>query len=181
MKSSRFIANPLRLAAVLVLGGSFISAALATQPGRMTGGGSILCSDTGVGIFRVTHGFEMHCSTADFPNWGSNPPKPNTLEINFSGGDNFHLKNLDRAACAPPGTTRPNAPFSYMDGEGVGTFNQRPATIRFVLEDLAEPGAGVDTAYFKITDTASGLEVLNCGNFLEGGNHQAHRATGSKQ
>ena len=37
MKSSRFIANPLRLAAIVLLGGSFISAALATPPGRHDG------------------------------------------------------------------------------------------------------------------------------------------------
>ena len=66
-----------------------------------------------------------------------------------------------------------------MYGEGDGTFNQLPATIVFTLTDLAEPGSGVDTAYFRIVQ--GGVDKLNCGNFLEGGNHQAHRATGSKQ
>ena len=66
-----------------------------------------------------------------------------------------------------------------MYGEGDGTFNQQPATIGFTLTDLAEPGSGVDTAYFRIVQ--GGVVKLDCGNPLEGGNHQAHRATGSKQ
>ena len=173
MKSSRLIANPLRLAAIVLLGGSFISAALATPPGRMTGGGSILCRDVG----RVTHGFELHCD-ANGPGAPPPIPQPNTLEINFSGGDNFHLTNLSFANCSGVPTTRPDAPFNRMDGRGEGTFNQLPATIVFTLTDFAEPGSGVDTAYFQIFQ---GGVKLDCGNVLEGGNHQAHRATGSKQ
>ena len=174
MKSSRLIANPLRLAAIVVLGGSFISAALATPPGRMTGGGSIWCPDVG----RVTHGFELHCD-ANGPGVPPPIPQPNTLEINFSGGDNFHLTNLSFANCSGDPTTRPDAPFNRMDGRGEGTFNQLPATIVFTLTDLAEPGSGVDTAYFRIVQR--GVVKLDCFNYLEGGNHQAHRATGSKQ
>ncbi len=75
---------------------------------------------------------------------------------------------------------RPNSPFTTMDGSGDGTFNQQPATIVFRLTDTAEPGAGQDTAYFLIR-SPSGTVRLNCTNWLEGGNHQAHRATGSKQ
>ncbi len=173
-KRSRLIANPLRLAAIVLLGGSFVSAALATPPGRMTGGGSIYCPV----VERVTHGFQLHCD-ANGPDFAPPIPKPNTLEINFSGGENFHLTDLQTANCSGPTTTRPNAPFTTMDGSGVGTFNQQPATIVFQLTDTAEPGAGVDTAYFKIVQ--GGVVKLDCGNWLEGGNHQAHRATGSKQ
>ena len=177
MKSSRLIANPLRLAAIVLLGGSFISAALANGPGRMTGGGSLWCSPpfSAVDVGRVTHGFELHCGAT----FNATPPRPNTLEINFSGGDNFHLTNLITANCYTPGTTTPNAPFSIFEGTGEGTFNQQPATIRFTLTDVAEPGAGLDRAIFKIVQ--GGTVKLECDNFLEGGNHQAHRATGSKQ
>ncbi|HXD04909.1 MAG TPA: hypothetical protein VN680_02590 [Burkholderiaceae bacterium] len=153
------------------------SSALAHPPGRMTGGGSILCP----GVARVTHGFELHCGTGDNPE-GSNPPTPNSLEINFSGGENFHLTQLDVANCSldpAVGTPKPDAPFNTMTGSGSGTFNQLPATIEFRLTDAAEPGAGADFAYFKITQGST--VVLDCGQFLEGGNHQAHTATGSKQ
>ena len=66
-----------------------------------------------------------------------------------------------------------------MTGSGSGTFNDEPATIRFQLTDAGEPGAGVDLAFFSIA-TSTGT-VLTCTNYLEGGNHQAHTATGSKQ
>lgn len=60
----------------------------AHQLGRMTGGGSFVCSDQSQQ--KVTHGFELHCK--------GDPPatlaEPNNLEINLSGGDNFHLTTL---------------------------------------------------------------------------------------
>ena len=141
----------------------------------MTGGGSIWCPV----IERVTHGFELHCD-ANGPGVAPPIPQPNTLEINFSGGDNFHLTNLTFANCSGPTTTRPNAPFTTMNGRGEGTFNQQPATIVFQLTDIAEPGAGWDRATFHI-ESPAGTVKLDCSNVLEGGNHQAHRATGSKQ
>jgi hypothetical protein len=67
-----------------------------------------------------------------------------------------------------------------MTGEGSGTFNGHAATISFKLVDNGEPGAGGDLATFRIR-TATGQLVLDCGpRLLEGGNNQAHRATGSK-
>jgi hypothetical protein len=50
--------------------------------------------------------------------------------------------------------------------------------IWFRFIDNAEPGAGVDIAGFSI-DTAAG-NLLECSNTLEGGNNQAHQATGNK-
>ena len=159
------------------LAAASFTAALAHPPGRMTGGGSLYCPV----VERVTHGFELHCGTGENPE-GSSPPRPNNLEINFAGGDNFHLTRLDVGNCSldpslPP--PRPDAPINTMRGVGVGTFNQLPATIEFVLTDATEPGAGADFSYFLIRQ--GGEVVLDCGQFLEGGNQQAHRATGSKQ
>src|SRR4051812_19967554 len=121
-----------RLIAALLISGTVVSA-WAHAPGRMTGGGSILCPS----IYRVTFGYELHCQ----PDGGA-IPTPNNLEINFSGGDNFHLTSLTSASCTGPGTGSPPAPFSNMTGTGEGTFNGSPATISFTLTDLAEPGAG---------------------------------------
>lgn len=167
---------PLFRTAAAVLALSFVSAALAHPPGRLTGGGSILCLQNGG---RVTHGFELHCGTGSNPE-GSNPPEPNNLEINWAGGNNFHLTDLAVADCSGPEASTPPAPFSIMDGVGTGTLNQLPASIVFRLTDVAEPGAGADFGSFVIVQ--GGNIVLNCQGVLEqGGNHQAHRATGSKQ
>lgn len=159
-----------RLVTATVLSGTIISA-WAWTPGRFTGGGSIYCPAP---IYRVTFGYQLHCQ----PDGGS-VPTPNSLEINFSGGDNFHLKTLNEAMCSEPGTTRPAAPISTITGFGDGTFNGSPARVDFTLTDAAEPGAGIDTARFVITQGTT--TVLNCTQYLEGGNNQAHRATGSKQ
>lgn len=164
-------ARQLTVAAVL---GSMVLPAMAHLPGRMTGGGSIYCGDIG----RVTFGFELHCGTGLDPE-ASNPPVPNNLEINFAGGNHFHLQNLVTASCSRPATSHPSAPISSMLGVGTGTFDGAPATIEFQLTDNGEPGAGVDTASFNIQ--SGGKDVLICKNTLEGGNIQAHRATGSKQ
>jgi hypothetical protein len=166
----------LRLTAALLAAAAFANA-WAHPPGRMTGGGSLLCPAVG----RVTHGFELHCGTGSNPE-GSNPPGPNNLEINFSGGDNFHLTSLEVANCSDDpsiGPAPPQAGFDTMTGSGSGTFNGSPASIAFTLTDAGEPGAGIDVAAFTITTATA--TVLECRNYLEGGNHQAHRPTGNKQ
>jgi hypothetical protein len=156
-----------------ILVGALLSAAtasaLATPPGRMTGGGSIYCQDP---YYRVTFGYQLHCQ----PGGPGSIPEPNNLEINFSRGDNFHLTQLNEAYCIGDGTTRPSAPFRTITGTGTGTFNGEPATVEYRLEDNAEPGGGQDLATFIIT-TSQG-KALACTQFLEGGNNQAHRATG---
>jgi hypothetical protein len=161
-----------RILAGLLLSCAFTSA-WAWEPGRMTGGGSIICPAP---IYRVTFGYELHCQLENNP-----PSTPNNLEVNFSGGDNFHLTQLTQSVCSLNGSpTPPTAPFNTMNGEGTGTFNGRAAAISFILVDNGEPGANHDTAKFVIT-TAGGSQVLNCGpRLLEGGDNQAHRATGSK-
>lgn len=146
-----------------------VASALATPPGRMTGGGSIYCPDP---YYRVTFGYQLHCQ----PGGPGSIPQPNNLEINFSRGDNFHLTQLDQAYCIGDETTRPSAPFRTITGTGTGTFNGEPAMVEYRLEDNAEPGGGQDLATFIIT-TAQGV-ALACTQYLEGGNNQAHRATG---
>jgi len=165
------------IATASLIAGALIPAAWAHAPGRLTGGGSIYCP----GVERVTHGFELHCGTGTNPE-GSNPPKPNNLEVNFANGDHFHLRILEVANCTTDpaiDSGAPLAPFNTMTGSGTGWFNGAPATIEFVMTDAGEPGAGVDFANFLIkVETTT---VLSCGSYLEGGNHQAHTATGIKQ
>jgi hypothetical protein len=157
-----------RLATVAVLSGTMVSA-WAWEIGRFTGGGSIYCPAP---IYRVTFGYELHCQ----PDGAPSVPTPNNLQINFSGGDNFHLTFLREAECGGPGTSRPTTNFNTIRGIGDGTFNGSPASIEFTLIDAAEPGRGQDSASFVINQ--GGTTILNCTQYLEGGNNQAHRATG---
>jgi hypothetical protein len=140
------------------------------EPGRMTGGGSLICEGP---AYRYTFGYEVHCQREGKPISG-----PNNLEVNLSTGEHFHMDTMTRGFCTGPDATTPDAPFNTFYGTGSGTFNGSPAWIWFNLLDKGEPGAGVDIAAFAI-ETASGT-VLRCSNTLEGGNNQAHRATGNK-
>jgi hypothetical protein len=126
---------------------------------------------------RVTHGFELHCI---FPEGTKTPIEPNNLEINWAGGNKFHLTTLTAANCTDSSLIQqpPSAPFDTMEGAGTGLLNGVPgATIEFILTDAGEPGAGADQARFLIRD-AEGNVVLDCPlQFLDqGGNHQAHKA-----
>jgi len=139
--------------AILITGVTVIS-------GRMTGGGSIFKGD-----LRITHGFELHCNASD---------TPNNLEINWDGGNNFHLTTLltarciDNPAIAPP---PPNADFDTFIGTGVGTCNGLPAAISFILTDAGEPGSK-DTATYAIS---GGCTLMAPTANLDKGNHQAHK------
>lgn len=147
------------------------TSAWAWEAGRMTGGGSIICPAP---VYRVTFGYELHCQLEK-----GEISTPNNLEVNFSSGEHFHLTTLTEAVCSGPNATTPNAPFNTMIGEGIGTLNGEAARIEFKLIDNAEPGVGADVASFTIY-TSKGKE-LDCGpRVLEGGNNQAHRATGNK-
>jgi hypothetical protein len=162
-------------AAVMMLGSAW-----AHEQGRMTGGGSFFCSELATGSQRVTHGFELHCKTDEQPS----PAEPNNLEINFSGGDNFHLTTLTKALCTNDPNIEPQpptAPFDTFEGAGTGTFNGQPASITFTFTDGGEPGTK-DTALVVITLAGATTPVLNCATAspLTFGNHQAHRLTGNK-
>lgn len=170
MSTSFMSSRRARLLTALLLS-SAVTSAWAWEAGRMTGGGSIICPAP---AYRVTFGYELHCQLEQ-----GAISTPNNLEVNFSTGDHFHLTALTEAVCSGPNATTPDAPFNTITGEGTGTLNGQAATISFTLVDNAEPGAGADTARFVIT-TSSGT-ALSCGpRYLEGGNNQAHRATGSK-
>jgi slime mold repeat-containing protein len=132
--------------------------------GRMTGGGSIFTKAGG----RVTHGFELHCD----PEVG-----PNNLEINWGGGNHFHLEVLDTAVCTDDPAIAPRPPsadFDTYNGTGTGSCNGvEGASITFVLTDAGEPGKK-DFASFEITGCPGGLTLSVDGN-LNKGNQQAHK------
>ncbi|MGI0048289.1 MAG: hypothetical protein ACREAW_02015 [Nitrososphaera sp.] len=131
--------------------------------GRMTGGGRLNTD------MIVTHGFELHCSTED---------TPNNLQINWDGGNRFHLDELIDVKCLDSplvdSPSPPAADFDLLEAHGTGSYNGVDgATIYFVFTDAGEPGRQ-DTARIKIED-AGGNVVLDEGTTnLRGGNHQAH-------
>jgi hypothetical protein len=126
---------------------------------RMTGGGSIFKADG----TRVTHGFELHCT----------PQSNDNLEINWGGGNNFHLGTLLSASCTDDPTIQPQppvAPFDTFVGTGIGTCNGLPALISFTLTDAGEPGTSDFASY-----TISGGCSLTASGLLDKGNQQAHK------
>jgi hypothetical protein len=151
--------------------------------GRITGGGSIFDTVNGVPNTRITHGFELRCDPND---------RRQSLEINWDGGNNFHLEKLiNSVVCFDDPTTQPPPPpgtvidtyagntlfqghtgyhgFGYAVGTGI--CNKLPATIYFILIDAGEPGTG-DVAEYHVT----GGCTLNVGPaFLDKGNHQFHK------
>jgi hypothetical protein len=135
--------------------------------GRMTGGGSVFTVDN----TRVTRGFEIHCDLSE----------PNNIEVNWPGGNNFHLLDLTSAVCTEdPNIIQepPAAPFDTFNGEGTGKLNGVPgAPIQFVFVDAGEPGKS-DTAMIQIWDVGAtpGVDtpVLSVSGYLKKGNIQAH-------
>jgi len=132
-------------------------------PGRMTGGGAVTDSS---GI-KVTHGFQLHCSRKE---------SPNNLEVNWDGGNNFHLENLTMSSCSDDPNIVPNQPAAAFDtytGAGTGRYNGAPgATVQFIFTDAGEPG-GNDSLKLVIKDS-NGNIVLTASGKLNNGNHQAH-------
>ena len=136
---------------------------VADDMSRMTGGGSIVDEAEG----RVTHGFGLHCDASN---------DPNNLQINWGGGNKFHMVSLDTAACSDDPNIdegQPVAGFDTFEGTGTGRLNGDPgATVRFIFTDVGEPGKD-DTA--KVTITSSGgAVVLDVMGVLNRGNYQAH-------
>jgi hypothetical protein len=131
--------------------------------GRMTGGGSVFTT-TGV---RVTHGFELHCDKAVLPNG---------LEVNWQGGNHFHLESLTTELCINDPAINPAPPPAGFDtyiGKGIGRLNGiSGATAEWTFTDAGEPGKN-DTAKVVIRD-ASATIVLTVAGKLINGNQQAH-------
>ena len=108
--------------------------------GRMTGGGSVFL---GAGMIggpvgtRVTHGFQLHCTTE----------ANNRLEINWGKpNSHFHLDELTEVHCEDTAIIQnpPDAPIDTMTATGAGrfsgTFNgvkysKAPATVELVFRD----------------------------------------------
>lgn len=130
--------------------------------GRMTGGGRLNEE------IIVTHGFELHCDPND---------DPNNLEINWDGGNHFHLEGLTEVRCVDDPTIEPqppNAGFDRYEAFGFGKLNGVDGVqIYFELTDAGEPGTN-DTAFWVIRDTGGNI-VLIADADLEVGNHQAHK------
>jgi uncharacterized repeat protein (TIGR01451 family) len=155
--------------------------------GRMTGGGSVFLTAGMIGGpvgTRVTHGFQLHCTTE----------ANNRLEINWGKpNSHFHLNNLTWVKCedTPLIQAPPNAPIDTLRATGTGVFSgsfggtkysKAAATVEIVFRDAGERG-DKDTASYKIT-LANGVVVLNTDSndagstpdelLLQFGNHQAH-------
>ena len=171
MKITRTRASIVGAAAAVVVAMAPL-AALAHQPGRMTGGGSVF---TAAGT-RVTHGFQIHCIAPE----GAAPIEPNNLQVNWKG-NRFHLTQLTRGECSNSpliDSGQPPAPFEVYRGAGTGRYNGEPgATADWRFTDAGEPGTS-DTAWFVIKD-ATGKTVLRVRTqatapTLDRGNHQAH-------
>jgi hypothetical protein len=133
------------------------------EEGRMTGGGRIDAA------FVLTHGFELHCN----PNDG-----PNNLEINWDGGNRFHLESVTDINCFDDPTLNPHppkAPIDTLELSGFGRYNGESGAFVWVqFTDNGEPGK-TDQATVVVYD-ADGNLVLDETGYLRGGNHQAHKA-----
>lgn len=136
--------------------------------GRMTGGGGQLRIDD----VRVTRGFTVHCDIL----------LSNNLEINWTGGNKWHLdKPLTSATCLDDPNfdpVPPAAPFDTFIGEGVGRLNgQDGSVVRFVFVDNGEPG-NTDLATINVwapgDDPDTDTPVLSISGTLDQGNLQAH-------
>jgi hypothetical protein len=155
-----------------------------TGNGRITGGGSIFATVNGTPNVRVTHGLELRCDPTD---------KRQSLEINWDGGNNFHLdKIINSVICFDDPTTQPPPPpgtvvdtyagntmFNGQSGYhgfgyavGTGTCNKQPATIYFILIDAGEPGTE-DIAEYHIVSSGCTLDA-GPAQLLKG-NHQFHK------
>ena len=116
------------------------------------------------GDIKVTRGFTIHCDNI----------LTNNLEINWAGGNNFHIdkESLTTVTCTKPSVPNPpDADVSRIVATSPGTCNGLPATIAFVLEDRGEPGPGGDRAAFTIT---GGCSLTLTERPIDGGNIQAH-------
>jgi len=138
-----------------------------TGTGRFTGG------PNGVDIagVKVTTGLQIHCHPKD--------PSVN-FEINWAGGNNFHLGDVTTVACYDTIVTPqpPKAPVDTIVAVGYGTYNNAAGyTIEFTLVDSGEPdNKRSDQMRILIYTTGNPADVkLNVPlQFITAGNIQAH-------
>ena len=136
--------------------------------GRFTGGPNAI----EIGGTKVTTGLQIHCHPKD--------PSVN-FEINWGGGDNFHLTDVTTVSCfdSPLVTPQPpKAPVDTIVATGYGTFNNVAGyTIEFTLVDSGEPdNKRTDQMRILIYTTGNPSDVkLNVPlQFISAGNIQAH-------
>ena len=177
----RLVAGTVAAACVLTPAAAIAGGKAEKMRARMTGGGHILGWNAEGQSVKVTHGFELHCRTAT---------KPQRLQVNWSGGNSFHLTELEDSYCNEEGydEENPRAPFDTYYGEGTGRITTRDggketgyAIWRFV--DDGEPGGanedGGDELSIQVFNSDDEL-IMWADGTLTKGNHQAHRGTGSK-
>ena len=184
-KKSRIKATAMALASVILLGSVLAVATFAATgvksaeahecpssgcitEGRMTGGGKII--DEANSTIIATHGFELRCDVAD---------TRDNLEINWNGGNNFHLDSLTDVRCLDDPTIQPqppNASFDRYEADGFGSVNGVSGyQIHFEFTDAGEPGSS-DHAFIVIHGGSPDTTVLTINGYLNMGNHQAHKA-----
>lgn len=145
----------------------------AAREGRLTGGGSTTGAFDAAGrtlpvLVDIHQGLQLHCDKTQLPN---------NLEVNWDGGNHFHLDTLDSATCFDDPAKMPNPPpagFDSYTGRGTGSCNGAPgATAEWYFTDEGEPGTSDDVVALTITCadgsvlTAGGVDNLQ-------GNFQAH-------
>jgi len=143
--------------------------------GRMTGGGSVFFTDETGAQVRVTRGFELHCDIT----------LPNNLQVNWKGGNKFHLTELTDAVCTEnPDILQfpPDAPFDTFEGWGVGRLTivgvgkDIVGYIHFIFVDEGEPGKN-DTAEMEIWYLVNSNRydaLVRFKGTIDRGNIQAH-------
>jgi hypothetical protein len=103
------------------------------------------------------------------------PSHPNTLEVNWGGGNNFDLDDLTAVTCFEDPAFyqgQPHADFNTMIGSGTGTLNGNPATISFEFTDAGEPGTADQASVTIQSGTFTFTVPLTV---LDNGNQQAHK------
>jgi hypothetical protein len=160
--------------------------AIASGPiakGRMTGGGKVVGKaytyDGGVKASHkvfVTHGFTLGCDI---------PDRPQRLQVNWSGGNRFHLEELTQTECHDSFRDEgmPVAGFDLYKGWGNGRYNgESGATAEWKFTDNGEPGED-DEIRIRVWDKDGDIVLKVDGTptptLVLGGNHQAHAETGN--
>lgn len=133
--------------------------------GRFTGGAKNITA----GGVSITKGFTLHCDIV----------LSNNLEINWTGGNNWHTdKPFASAVCTDDPTISPEpppAPFDTFTGQGTGTLNGVPGSVaKIILKDGGEPGGVNDRVQVQIYDAGGALVLDLPLSAITGGNIQAH-------
>jgi hypothetical protein len=130
--------------------------------GWMTGGGQMAS-------FAASHGMELGCSTTS---------NHHNLEVNWAGGNQFHLTSISSVTCYLDTTigapNPPGANFNTLSMTGVGTYDGHPgATVTAMFTDEGEPGTK-DMAMIVVKYNGSTVLQIPLAKIATG-NQQAHK------